>query len=214
MPLADAIDSAKGAGDIASGVESLISKKRKLDNNSEDSGDSTDWKSLSNLIGVAAPKFHAPALLPDGSFGDISLESFHKKYVVLIFYSHDFDSKCSETLNSFSDRHTEFTSENSELLFCSTDSEYVHYNWVQMDRLDGGVVAIAVPILSDRSRMVSRYFGVLCENSGQALDGLFIIDKDCVIRSAIVNNSSFTWSVDEVLRLLRETKAVDEINKS
>ncbi|KAJ2806285.1 hypothetical protein H4R20_001743 [Coemansia guatemalensis] len=209
MAIADIIQSPKHANDTTSDVNSPLAKKRKLEETFKDSSTS---ESLTCLIGTAAPKFSAPALLPDGSFSNISLESFRGQYVVLVFYSGDFNSKCSSTLNGFSNRHAEFAAENSALLFCSTDSEFVHFNWAQMDRSNGGIKGVAVPILTDRSRMVSRSFGML-DDSGHSFEGVFLIDREGVMRCALINSTPLTGSVEEVLRLVRETKATDETNK-
>jgi hypothetical protein len=48
------------------------------------------------VVRSAAPKFAAPALMPDGSFGTIRLEDYAKagKYVVLFTYPLDFTFVC------------------------------------------------------------------------------------------------------------------------
>ena len=42
------------------------------------------------LVTQPAPDFQAQAVMPDGSFAELSLSEFKGKYVVLFFYPLDF----------------------------------------------------------------------------------------------------------------------------
>lgn len=60
---------------------------------------------------------------------------------------------------------------------------------------------------SDRTRTVSRDYGVLIEEEGISLRGLFIIDPEGIIRYSVVHDLSVGRSADETLRVLTALKS-------
>ncbi len=60
----------------------------------------------------------------------------------------------------------------------STDSHFAHLQWINMPRKEGGLGGLQYPLLSDLSKKISEDYGVLLENQGIALRGLFIIDRE------------------------------------
>ena len=56
---------------------------------------------------------------------------------------------------------------------------------------------------SDMTKEVSRDYGVLIEEEGIALRGLFIIDPEGIIRYVTVHDLDVGRSVDETLRVLK-----------
>ncbi|KAJ1963457.1 hypothetical protein GGI12_002042 [Dipsacomyces acuminosporus] len=161
-------------------------------------------------VGRPAPSFSVPAVLADGAFGNVSLSDYKGRYLALLFYPADFTFVCPTEITSFSDHAAQFAEAGCDLAVCSTDSEFVHYNWRQQARRDGGIGEIAVPMLADRTRKLSRAYGVLCEESGQAFRGLFIIDPSQKLRIAIINDMPVGRSVAEALRLVQALKFSDE----
>ncbi|KAI9506493.1 thioredoxin-like protein [Coemansia spiralis] len=158
-------------------------------------------------IGRPAPHFTAPAVLPCNTISTISLSDYKDKYLVLFFYPGDFTSVCLAELTGFSDSLEKFN--DCALLFCSVDSEFVHYNWRQQPRCEGGVGELRVPMLADRTRQISRAYGVLDEES-QVLRGFFVIDRRQVVRAAVVNDIKISRSVDEAVRLVEAIRLSDE----
>ena len=59
---------------------------------------------------------------------------------------------------------------------------------------------------SDMTKKVSNDYGVLLEDDGVALRGLFIIDPEGVVRYSVVHDLNVGRSVDETLRVLRGLK--------
>lgn len=59
------------------------------------------------------------------------------------------------------------------------------------------------PLASDLTHKVSRDYGVLVEEEGIALRGLFIIDPDGELKYQVVNHNDVGRSVDETLRVLQ-----------
>ncbi|MEM9772530.1 MAG: peroxiredoxin [Cyanobacteria bacterium P01_D01_bin.73] len=152
-------------------------------------------------VGQPAPDFTAIAVI-DQEFQSIQLSDYRGKYVVLVFYPLDFTFVCPTEIAAFSDRHSEFSDLNAEILGISVDSEYAHLAWIQTKRTDGGVGDLNFPLLSDIKREISTTYGVLDPDSGVALRGLFLIDRDGILQHITVNNLAVGRSVDEPLRIL------------
>ena len=63
---------------------------------------------MSVLVAKEAPQFTAKAVMPDGTFKEISLSDYKGKYVILFFYPLDFTFVCPTEIIAFSDRNSEF----------------------------------------------------------------------------------------------------------
>jgi alkyl hydroperoxide reductase subunit AhpC len=73
---------------------------------------------------------------------------------------------------------------------------------METPRNKGGIAGCQIPILADFTKKASADYGVLLENLGLALRGLFLIDPDGVIQATLVNNLPIGRNADEVLRLI------------
>ncbi|CAH8862433.1 unnamed protein product [Trichobilharzia szidati] len=156
-----------------------------------------------------APVFKGKAVV-DGVFKEISLEDYLGQYVVLFFYPADFTLVCPTEIIAFSDQVEEFKSRNCQVIACSTDSEYSHFAWTNMDRSSGGLGEMKIPLLADKTKSISRAYGVLDEEEGNAFRGLFIIDKKGILRQITINDKPVGRSVDETLRLLDAFQFVEK----
>jgi alkyl hydroperoxide reductase subunit AhpC len=157
---------------------------------------------MSVLVQQAAPNFQAQAVMPDGSFKQISLEEFKGKYVVLFFYPLDFTFVCPTEIIAFSDRNAEFEALSTQLLGVSVDSHYSPLAWRNVARTQGGLGDIRYPLVADLNKEIARSYDVLLP-SGIALRGLFLIDKNGVVRHQVVNDLPLGRSVDEALRIVQ-----------
>ena len=63
---------------------------------------------MSVLVTKEAPEFKAQAVMPDGSFKEVSLSDYRGQYTVLFFYPLDFTFVCPTEIIAFSDRVKEF----------------------------------------------------------------------------------------------------------
>lgn len=97
-----------------------------------------------------------------------------------------------------------------ELVAISTDSPYTHLAWITTPRKQGGLGEMRMPVLSDKNQSISRMYGILDEEKGVSLKGLFIIDKNQLIRHITINEICLARSVNETLRILEACKFVDE----
>merc|ERR1719378_1484131 len=157
-----------------------------------------------------APDFEAESVLPDGSFGKVKLSDYKGKYLVLFFYPLDFTFVCPTEIIAFSDRADEFRAINCEVLACSVDSHFSHLAWTERPRNKGGLGKMNIPLVSDLTKQISKDYGVLLEDAGISLRGLFIIDDKGTLRQITVNDLPVGRSVDETLRLVQAFKFTDE----
>jgi len=158
---------------------------------------------------MPAPHFKGTAVV-NGQFVDIDLEDYKGKYVVLFFYPLDFTFVCPTEIIAFSDRAEEFRKIGCEVIACSTDSHFSHLAWIEKSRKAGGLGEMNIPLLADKSMAISRAYGVLKESDGISFRGLFIIDKDQVLRQITVNDLPVGRDVDETLRLVQAFQFTDE----
>ena len=156
---------------------------------------------MTSLVQQPAPEFKAQAVMPDGSFKEVSLEDYRGKYVMLFFYPLDFTFVCPTEIIAFSDATAEFEKRGVQLISCSIDSHFTHLAWRNTPRSEGGLGDIQYPMLADLNKKIAEDYGVLLPG-GISLRGLFLIDKEGVVRHALVNDLPLGRSVDEALRLV------------
>jgi alkyl hydroperoxide reductase subunit AhpC len=154
------------------------------------------------LVTKPAPDFKAQAVMPDGSFKEISLADYKGKYVVLFFYPLDFTFVCPTEIIALSDAAKEFEKLGVQLLGCSVDSHFSHLAWRNVPRNAGGLGQINYPLIADLSKSIAQDYDVLL-GCAVALRGLFLIDKTGVVRHQVVNDLPLGRSVDEALRMVK-----------
>lgn len=157
---------------------------------------------MSVLVTKEAPAFTAKAVMPDLSFKDISLSDYRGKYVVLFFYPLDFTFVCPTEIIAFSDAADQFEALGVQVLGCSVDSHYTHLAWRNVPRNQGGLGDIRYPLIADLDKKISTAYDVLLPG-GVALRGLFLIDKQGLVRHQVVNDLPLGRSVDEALRMVK-----------
>ena len=157
------------------------------------------------MVGKQAPRFELQAVLPNGDFGRVSLEENMKngKWTVLFFYPLDFTFVCPTEITAISDRYDEFEDLDAVVIGVSTDSVYSHKAWMKVPREENGIGEIRYPLAADPTHQVSRDYGVLIEEEGVALRGLFIIDPEGELKYEVVNHNDVGRSVEETLRVLQ-----------
>jgi peroxiredoxin (alkyl hydroperoxide reductase subunit C) len=154
------------------------------------------------LVTKQAPDFTAEAVLKDGSFAKLSLSQFKGKYVLLFFYPLDFTFVCPTEIIAFSERAKEFNDLGVEVIGVSVDSHFSHLAWRNIPRDQGGIGPIQYSLIADLDKQISRNYDVLVGDA-VALRGLFLIDKDGVVRHQVVNDLPLGRSVDEALRMVQ-----------
>jgi peroxiredoxin 2/4 len=149
-------------------------------------------------VGQPAPDFTATAVVKD-QFVDIKLSDHKGKWVVLFFWPLDFTFICPTEIKAFSNAVDRFAELGADILGCSTDSKFSHLAWTETETLG----KVNFPMVSDFTKDISRDYGILVEDLGAALRGLFIIDPDGILQYQVVHSLNIGRNVDEVIRVLK-----------
>jgi len=157
--------------------------------------------SLTTLVTQEAPDFTAQAVMPDNTFGELTLSKYRGKYVMLFFYPLDFTFVCPSEILAFNKRLAEFKERNCEVISVSVDSKFTHLAWKNTPVEDGGIGNVQFPMVEDLSKSITRSYGILLKDE-VALRGLFLIDPKGVVRHTIINDLPLGRSVVEALRML------------
>ncbi len=168
------------------------------------------------LVGKQAPEFTANAVVNGMIENGFSLSRYRgSKYVLFFFYPKDFTFVCPTELIGFQNALAEFEARDTAVVGCSTDSEFCHLAWANTPREQGGIQGVTYPLVADINKEVAEKFDVLagevCKDaSGSccyvgervAYRGLFLIDKEGIVRHMVVNDMPLGRSVDEALRMV------------
>ena len=180
---------------------------------------------MSVLVGKKAPAFNAKAVVNGGEIiENFSLEQYvGEKYVVFYFYPADFTFVCPTEIIAFQEKLAEFESRNTVVIGASTDSEFSHWKWLQTPQNQGGIQGVTYPLVVDQSLNISKAYDVLIgadeyDEEGnvvltgepKAYRGLFLIDKQGIIRHQTVNDLPIGRNVDEVLRVVDALQFTEE----
>lgn len=162
------------------------------------------------LVGKQAPDFTAAAVQGDKMIDGFKLSDYKGKYIVLFFYPLDFTFVCPTELHAFNDKLDEFKKRGVEVIGASVDSQFSHFAWLNTAVENGGIKGVSYPIVSDINKTISIDYDVLVEGEGVAYRGLFLIDKDFVVRHQVVNDLPLGRSVDETLRMVDALQFTDK----
>jgi len=177
------------------------------------------------LVGKKAPLFEADAVVNGGEFVEkFSLEQYiGKKHVVFFFYPLDFTFVCPTEILAFQERMDEFEKRNVAVVGCSIDSKFSHWAWLNTPKDQGGIQGVKYPLVSDLSKTISENFDVLAgeydynedgemvfDGEAVAYRGLFLIDKQGVVRHQVVNDLPLGRSVTETLRMVDALQFFEE----
>lgn len=156
---------------------------------------------MSVLVGRKAPEFKVGAVVKK-EFIDIALTDFKdKNYVVLFFYPLNFTSVCNSEMHAFQSRLADFEKRGVVLLGCCTESQFSHLTWMKQPDETGGIASITYPILADMHKTIAKDYDVLTDG-GYANRGLFIIDKQGIVKHQSVFEANIGRNVDEILRVV------------
>ncbi len=158
---------------------------------------------MSILVGRQVPDFTAAAVLENGEITQFNLASSIKgKYGIVFFYPLDFTFVCPSELIALNNRIEEFTKRNTLVIGVSIDSQFTHSAWRKTAINDGGIGPIRYPLVADVNHKICQAFGVEHPTAHIALRGAFLIDKDGIVRSQIINDLPLGRNIDELIRLV------------
>lgn len=176
------------------------------------------------LVGKQAPGFTASAVINGGEIVEgFTLEQYKGKHVVLFFYPKDFTFVCPTELYAFQERLSDFEERGVQVIACSTDTEQSHWGWLNMEKNNGGIKGVTYPIVADTNKTISMNYDVLAgdfgwDDNGQmvaegeliAYRGLFLIDKEGIVRHQLVNDLPLGRNVEEAIRMVDALQFLEE----
>ena len=74
--------------------------------------------------------------------------------------------------------------------------------WRNTPRDAGGLGDIQYPLVADLNKTIAESYGVLLDG-GIALRGLFLIDKEGLVRHQVVNDLPLGRNIDEAFRMVQ-----------
>ena len=162
-----------------------------------------------SLVTKEAPNFTAQSVNAKNQIEALELSNYRGKYVVLFFYPLDFTFVCPSEIIAFDKALDKFKEKNAEIIGVSVDSQFTHHAWRNTPIDKGGIGQVRFPLVADLSKSISRDYGVLV-NDSVALRGLFLIDKEGVVRHELINDLPLGRNVDEALRILTALQFTEE----
>src|SRR5438270_9120528 len=156
------------------------------------------------MVGQPAPDFNMASTKNIEKLNEnVKLSDYRGKWLVMIFYPLDFTFVCPTELTAFSDRYEDFEGIGADVIGVSTDSVFSHRAWINTPRDKGGVEGLKYPLASDITKKVASDFGVLIEDKGIALRGLFVVDPEGTLRYAVIHDLNIGRSAEETLRVIQ-----------
>ncbi len=168
------------------------------------------------LVGKRAPTFKAKAVIGQQIEEEFSLDRYlGKRYVLLFFYPADFSGLCPTELFALQELLPEFEKRGVAVVGCSTDSHQTHAAWLRTPRDEGGIVGVTFPLVADASKTISANYDVLAGHydyneagemvfigTAQAYRGLFLIDRDGIVRHKLLNDRPLGRRTSDALRMV------------
>jgi len=155
-----------------------------------------------SLIGKKAPDFKLPAVV-NGEISSVNTEDLRGKWAVLFFYPLDFTFVCPTEILAFSNAAASFAARDCAVVGISVDSQFSHLAWVNTKPEDGGLGPIEIPLMADINKEMCSAYDVLNVGAGVAFRGVYLLDPEGIVQSAIVNNLPVGRNANEVLRTLK-----------
>ncbi len=163
------------------------------------------------LVTNKAPNFKATTVLGDNTIvDDFELyENLGENGAVLFFYPLDFTFVCPSEIIAFDHRLDEFKSRGIEVIGCSIDSQFSHFAWKNTPVNEGGIGQVRYPLVADLTKKIAKKYDVLF-NKSVALRGSFLIDKNKIVRHAVINDLPLGRNIDEMIRMIDAMLFTDE----
>lgn len=132
---------------------------------------------MSVTVGQIAPDF----TLVNQAGQKVTLSDLRGRKVVLVFYPFAFSSICTGELCDLRDRRGEFE-DDTVLLGVSVDTKYALRVFAEQEGLGFDLLSDFWP-----HGAVAQAYGAFLEGPGMATRASFVIDRDGVVRWAVVN---------------------------
>ncbi len=159
---------------------------------------------MSVLVGRKAPDFTCAAVLGNGEItsGFKLSEAIKGKYGLVFFYPLDFTFVCPSELIALNKRMKQFKERGVEVIAVSIDSQFTHNAWRNTAIKDGGIEAVTYTMAADVTHRICQSYGVEHPEAGVAFRAAFVIDKNGIVRSQLVNDLPIGRNIDEIIRVI------------
>jgi len=186
---------------MACDSQKVVAREEKINEQQEKTNYEEKQKMSSSLVLRQEPEFKMDAYnSATGHYTNVSSEDYKGKWHVVCFYPADFTFVCPTEIAAMNAKYDEFQELGVEILAVSTDTKFSHKRFVETEPL---LKNLKLTIGADPTGTVSRAFGVLIEEEGQALRGRFLINPDGVVVAQEVQAPSVGRNVKEFLRQVK-----------
>ncbi|MCI9064035.1 MAG: peroxiredoxin [Clostridia bacterium] len=161
-------------------------------------------------IGQQAPEFTAIT-----TCGEINLNDYKGKWLVLFSHPGDFTPVCTTEMIAFSRAYPYFQKLNTELLGLSIDSNSSHLAWMNDIHMRTGI-RIPFPIIADRSGEIARKYGMISTevSNTETVRNVFIIDGKGIVRTILIYPLNVGRFIPEIIRTIQALQMADCTNCS
>ena len=168
-----------------------------------------DYELLMNgnvKIGERAPEFDAISTM-----GEINLDTYKGKWIVLFSHPGDFTPVCTTEIIAFSKANIYFEKLNTCLIGLSVDSNSSHLAWLYDIYLKTGI-KVPFPIIADKNGEIARKYGMISSDisNAETVRNVFIIDDNGVIRIILVYPMNVGRCIPEILRAVQALQVADK----
>ena len=156
-------------------------------------------------IGMYAPDFEAVSTM-----GDICLNDYKGKWVVLFSHPGDFTPVCTTEIIAFAKADTYFRKRNTCLVGLSVDSNASHLAWLYDIYCRTGI-KVPFPIIADRNGTIARKYGMISNDisNTETVRNVFIIDDKGVVRLILIYPMQVGRSIPEIIRAVEALQTAD-----
>jgi len=155
-------------------------------------------------INQSIPSFQAEAF-HQGKFIKVSDQDTKGKWSVFFFYPADFTFVCPTELGDVADHYAELQKMGVEVYSVSTDTHFVHKAWHEASDT---IKKIQFPMIGDPTGKITRGFGVMIEEEGQALRGTFVVNPEGKIKVAEIHDLGIGRSAKDLVRKIQAAQYV------
>lgn len=161
-------------------------------------------------IGQMAPEIEA-----NSTMGNISLNNYRGKWVVLFSHPGDFTPVCTTEIIAFARANTYFEELNTCLIGLSVDSLPSHLAWAYDIYLKTGI-KVPFPLIADLGGVIARKYGMISNDvsTTETVRNVFIIDDKGVVRLILIYPMNVGRCIPEILRAVEALQTADKYNAS
>lgn len=156
-------------------------------------------------IGQRAPDFEAVTTM-----GNILLNDYKGKWLVLFSHPADFTPVCTSEMIAFARANTYFENINTCLMGLSVDSNSSHLAWVYDIYCKTGI-RIPFPIIADRNGEIARKYGMFSSDisNTETVRNVYIIDDKGIIRTILIYPMNIGRFIPEIVRIVQALQMAD-----